>query len=173
MNFVLSVWMADISSYGSHGAYAANYNHKRVPIKLLMKTDFLLQVIINRKNLNCLVKIAISYSVGRWEWVYLFPQNLWKESRENPQDQFPFFFKILVRLLRNRKGKSAKNRERGKREKFDGRFYSEKTEFWRPKSKWIYYAMEERILISIILLGIEKKGTLSFESIVCGAFFFF
>ena len=32
--------------------------------------------------------------------------------------------------------------------------------------------MEERILLSIILLGIEKKGTLSFESIVCGAFFF-
>ena len=111
-------------------------SHVDTPPTTITNKNFLLQV-INRKNLNCLVKIAISYSVGRWEWVYLFPQNLWKESRENPQDQFPFFSNfwwgccVIVGENKQRTGSGKK------KEKSDGRFYSEKTEFWRPKSKWI------------------------------------
>ncbi len=88
------------------------------PPTTITNKNFLLQVNINRKNLNCLVKIAISYSVGRWEWVHLFPQNLWKESRKNPQDQFPFFPKfwwgccVIVGGNQQRTGSGKKKREK-------------------------------------------------------------
>ena len=72
--------------------YAANYNHKRVAIKILMKTDFLLQVIVieDRKNLNCLVKIAILFGWYRWEWVP-FPSKPLKGKPKIPPGSIPFF----------------------------------------------------------------------------------
>ena len=81
---------------------------------------------INRKNFWIVWSRSPSYSVGRWEWVHLFPQNLWKESRKNPQDQFPFFPNfwwgccVIVRENQQRTGSG------NKKEKSDGRFYSEK-----------------------------------------------
>jgi hypothetical protein len=48
-----------------------------------------------------------------------------------------------------------------------------KTEFWRPKSKWILYAMEERILLSIILFGDRGREPFHLSPLFVGRFSFF
>jgi hypothetical protein len=129
-----------------------------------MKTDFLLQV-INRKNLNCLVKIAILFG-----WEVGVGTFCLKTSRktENPKDQFPFY-KFVIRLLRNRRGKSAKNnRERIKKRKVMGVFTVKKLNS-EGRNQNGYYAMEERIL-SIILLGIEEGNPFILVQCLWGVF---
>jgi hypothetical protein len=59
-----------------------------------------------------------------------FPSKPLKGKPKKSPGSIPFFSKILVRLLRNRRGKSAKNREREKeKRKVMGVFTVKKTEF--------------------------------------------
>ncbi len=103
-------------------------SHVDTPPTTITNKNFLLQV-INRKNLNCLVdqdRHLIRLVGGSGSTFSL-------KTSERKAEKIPrinsLFSKFLVRLLRNRRGKSAKNREREKEKKNDGRFYSEKTEF--------------------------------------------